>query len=763
MKRIKALIIVVAMAALPSYPAIPATKAEKEKMDKFVSELISRMTLDEKIGQLNLPPGEDIQTGDAIRSNLGSLVASGKAGGTFNVKGASKVLELQKLAVEKTRLGIPLLIGMDVVHGYETVFPIPFALSASWDIPAIENSARIAAKEASAAGINWTFSPMVDISREPRWGRMAEGAGEDPYLGSRIAEAMVRGYQGDRLKGNDEIMACVKHFALYGAPDAGRDYNTVDMSRVRMYNDYLAPYKAAADAGAGSFMSSFNLVDYVPATANKWLLTDLLRDQWGFKGFVVTDYGSINEMKSHGMGEGPENTVRALKAGTDMDMSSNAFIANLADAVGKGIVSEAEIDKALRRVLEAKYMLGLFDNPYKYNDVGREKNDIYTEANRKAARDLAAETFVLLRNEGKILPIEKKGKIALIGPLANTSANMCGTWSVAADFPKYKTLLQGFRDAVGDKAEIRYAKGSNVYSDKDIEAAGSVFGRDIRDPRSEEELLNEAVAVANEADVIVAAMGETSECTGEAACRTDLSIPDTQRRLLEALITTGKPLVLINFSGRPTVMTWESENIPAIMNVWFAGSEGADAIADVVFGEKNPSGKLTATMPRNVGQIPIHYNHMRTGRPATSESFQKFRSNYIDSGITPLYPFGFGLSYTDFTYGKIELDSDRLSSGGEINASVTVTNSGDRAGDEIVQFYISDPAASLARPVKELKYFERISLKPGESRKITFPITAENLKFYNSDLEYVAEPGLFRVMAGPDSERLSSAEFTLVE
>ena len=743
--------------------AIPSTPADKEKMDRFITGLMSRMTLDEKLGQLNLPPSDDIVTGQTIDSNIGAAVARGQVGGTFNIKGASKIRELQKIAVEKSRLGIPLLIGMDVIHGYETVFPIPLGLSCTWDMDAIERSARIAASEMSAGGICWTFSPMVDISRDPRWGRMSEGSGEDPYLGSEVARAMVSGYQGKDLGGKDDVMACVKHFALYGASEAGRDYNTVDMSRYRMYNEYFAPYKAAVDAGAGSVMSSFNLVDGIPATENKWLLDDVLRRQWNFNGFVVTDYGSIGEVAVHGLEDLPGASARSLKAGTDMDMCSFGFIGTLKKSLEEGKVTQNEIDTAVRRILEAKYKLGLFDDPYKYNDVTREKTDIYTEANRAAARAIAAKSFVLLKNEGNVLPLAKKGRVALVGPMSNSAVNMPGTWSVAADKKKYKSLLQGFRDALAGKAEVVWAKGSNLYEDPALEAACTVFGNDMRDPRSEKELLDEALAVAAGADVVVAALGEATESSGESSSKTDLTLPDTQRRLLEALLATGKPVVMLNFSGRPTVLTWESANVPAILNVWFGGSEAADAIADVVFGDVNPSGKLTVSMPVNVGQIPIYYNHMNTGRPKNpaDPSFQKYRSNYIDAPNEPLYPFGYGLSYTDYNYSNFHLDSDTLDPDGALTATVTVTNTGSREGDETVQFYIRDVRGSVARPVKELKHFETVSLKPGESKAVQFRITPDNLRFHDYNLDYVAEPGEFEVMAGPDSRRLLTQKFTL--
>lgn len=732
-------------------------------MDKYISELMSKMTLDEKLGQLNLPPSDDIVTGQTINSQIGSGVAAGMVGGTFNIKGAQKIRDLQEIAVKQSRLGIPLLIGMDVIHGYETVFPIPLALSCTWDMDAIERAARIAASEMSAAGVCWTFSPMVDISRDPRWGRVSEGGGEDPYLGSEIAKAYVRGYQGKDLSGKDNVMACVKHFALYGASEAGRDYNTVDMSRYRMYNEYFNPYKAAVDAGSGSVMSSFNLVDGIPATENKWLLDDVLRKQWNFDGFVVTDYGSIGEVAVHGLEKLPEASVRSLKAGTDMDMCSFGFIGTLKKSLDEGKVTMDDIDRAVRRVLEAKYKLGLFENPYKYNDVAREKTDVYTEANRAAAREIAARSFVLLKNDG-VLPLAKKGKVALIGPMANSAVNMPGTWSVSADASKYKSLKQGFEDALRGKAELIYAKGSNLYEDPALEAACTVFGHGMRDPRSEQELLDEALKAASEADVIVAALGEASESSGESSSKTDLTLPATQRRLLEALLATGKPVVMLNFAGRPTVLTWESENVPAILNVWFGGSEAADAIADVVFGDVNPSGKLTMSMPWNVGQIPVYYNHLNTGRPKNEAdaSYQKYRSNYIDAPNEPLYPFGYGLSYTDFAYGDLTLDSTALDSDGTITATVKVTNTGKRAGDEVVQFYIRDMEGTVARPVKELKHFERITLQPGESKDVSFAITPEALKFYDYNLDYVAEPGEFQVMVGPDSRRLQSKSFVLI-
>ena len=739
-----------------------AVQAQDAKMNAFIDNLMSKMTLQEKIGQLNLPVTGEIVTGEAKSSDIAGKIQRGEVGGLFNLKGVDKIREVQKIAVEKSRLKIPLIFGMDVIHGYETVFPIPLASSCSWDMDAIRNSARVAAQEASADGICWTFSPMVDISREPRWGRMSEGNGEDPYLGSRIAEAMVRGYQGDNLQANNTIMACVKHFALYGAPEAGREYNTVDMSHLRMYNDYFPPYKAAVEAGAGSVMTSFNVVDGIPSPGNKWLLDDVLRHQWGFNGFVVTDYTAIMEMTNHGLGDLQQVSALSLKAGTDMDMVSDGYIGTLEKSLQEGKVTEQDIDKACRRILEAKYKLGLFDDPYRYLDSKRAKKEIYTQDHREAARNLAAESFVLLKNDGNILPLQKKGRIALIGPLANTNANMPGTWSVAADFAKYKSLFQAMKDAVGNKAEVVCAKGSNIMDDAQIEANGSMFGRAIRDNRSAQEMLDEALNVARQSDVIVAAVGETSEMSGECSSRSDITLPDAQKRLLEALKQTGKPIVLVNFSGRPTVMTWESSNFPSILNVWFGGSESGDAICDVLFGDKAPSGKLSFTMPKSVGQIPLYYNHLNTGRPLEEGKwFTKFKSNYLDIDNDPLYPFGYGLSYTTFNYSKPRLDRTTMTSDGTIQVSVDVTNTGAYDGDEVVQLYIRDLVASVSRPVEELKDFSRIHLAKGETKTVNFTINADKLKFYNSQLQYVCEPGDFEVMVGPNSRDVQKVKFTL--
>ena len=732
--------------------------AQKKPMNEFIDELMSKMTLEEKIGQLNLLPGNDITTGAVMNSPLAQLTAEGKLGAVLNVKGQDKIKELQRIAVKKSRLGIPLLIGQDVIHGNQTVFPIPLAQACSWDIKAIENGARIAAKEATAQGINWVYSPMVDIAIDPRWGRVAEGAGEDPFLGCRIGEALVRGYQGNY--GKESAMACVKHFALYGAAEAGRDYNTVDMSRMRMYNQYLEPYKAAAKAGAGSFMSSFNVVDGIPATCNRWLLTDLLRNEWKYDGFVVTDYGSINEAVVHGIGDQSVTSERALKAGTDMDMCSNAFIAQLAGLLQSGRVSQKDIDTACRRVLEAKYKLGLFDDPYRFCEPKRLKTDLYTEEHRKAARDMAAETFVLLKNE-HLLPLKKQGKIALIGPLADNRSNMVGCWSTGDTPELYSTLKEAMERAVGDKAQVLFAQGCNIYADEATQN-GATFGRPI-DRVDDAQAKAEALRVAAEADVIVCAMGEMAEMSGESSSRADISLPCVQMSLLKALVATGKPVVLLNFSGRPTVMSWEAENVPAILNVWFGGSETGDAICDVLFGKKSPSGHLTMTMPKALGQIPIYYNHLNTGRPVPEgvKEYRKYQSNYIDVRNDPLYPFGYGLSYTTFEYGKPRLSGTTMNANGTLTLTVNVKNTGKYDADEVVQLYIHDVAASISRPVKELKGFERISLKAGESRDVNFTIDVDMLKFYNSDLQYVAEPGDFEVMVGGNSRDVQSLKFSL--
>ncbi len=734
------------------------------KMKPFIDALMKKMTLDEKIGQLNLPGSGDIVTGQASNSDIGKKIKEGAVGGLFNIKSIAKIRAVQKVAVEESRLKIPMIFGMDVIHGYQTTFPIPLGLSCSWDMKLIEQSARIAAIEASADGICWTFSPIVDISRDPRWGRISEGNGEDPYLGSMIAKAMVNGYQNHDLNNGTSIMACVKHYAAYGAAEAGRDYNTVDMNRLSMYNVYLPPYKAAVDAGAGSIMASFNEVDGVPSTGNKWLLTDVLRKNWGFKGFVVTDYTGINEMIDHGMGNLQQVSALALNAGVDMDMVGEGFLTTLKKSLAEGKVTLKDIDDACRLILEAKYKLGLFTDPYKYCKEERAKNDIYTPAHIKAARTTAAESFVLLKNSNNVLPLKKSGTIALIGPLGDTKENMPGTWSVATDFNLAVSVKTGLQNALGNNAKVLYAKGSNLDADSTFEKNATMFGRGLgRDNRTAQQLLDEALAIANQSDVIIAALGESSEMSGESSSRSNIEIPQTQKDLLAALVKTGKPVVLVLFTGRPLVLNWEKENVPAILNVWFGGSEAGNAIADVVFGDVNPSGKLTTTFPRNVGQVPIYYSHKNTGRPLNDSLwFQKFRSNYLDVPNTPLYPFGFGLSYTTFTYSEIKLSNATLTKTGSVTATVTLKNSGEKDGAEVVQLYTRDLVGSITRPVKELKGFQKIFLKAGESREVSFTIRADDLKFYNADYKAVAEPGDFKVFIGGSSVDVKEASFKLL-
>ena len=759
-------------AAFLSTAAIQAQKSPQD-MDRFIDALMKKMTVEEKIGQLNLPVSGEIVTGQAQNSDVAKKIEQGLVGGLLNLKGVEKIRDVQKLAIEKSRLGIPLIFGMDVVHGYETIFPIPLGLSCSWDMEAIRKSARVAAIEASADGISWTFSPMVDISRDPRWGRVSEGNGEDPFLGGAIAKAMVSGYQGidlnNQLKRNDEIMACVKHFALYGAGEAGRDYNTVDMSRNRMFNEYMYPYQAAVDAGVGSVMASFNEIDGVPATANKWLMTDVLRKQWGFDGFVVTDFTGISEMIAHGIGDLQTVSARALNAGVDMDMVSEGFTGTIKKSIDEGKISMETLDKACRRILEAKYKLGLFDNPYKYCDLKRPKRDIFTKEHRDAARKIAGESFVLLKNDksgssaNPTLPLKKEGTVAVIGPLANTCSNMPGTWSVAARLNDYPSVYEGLKEMMKGKVNITYAKGSNLISDAAYEERATMFGRSLnRDNRTDKEMLDEALKVAANADVIIAALGESSEMSGESSSRTNLALPDVQRTLLEALLKTGKPVVLTLFTGRPLTLTWEQEHVPAILNVWFGGSEAAYAIGDVLFGDVNPSGKLTMTFPKNVGQIPLFYNHKNTGRPLLEGKwFEKFRSNYLDVDNDPLYPFGYGLSYTNFQYSDITLSAPTMGQDGSVTAMVTVTNTGKYDGAEVVQLYIRDLVGSITRPVKELKGFDKIFLKAGESKTVSFKITPELLRFYDYELNYVAEPGDFDIMIGGNSQSVKTTHLSL--
>ncbi|PPK99449.1 beta-glucosidase BglX [Parapedobacter indicus] len=738
---------------------------DKSKMDIFITDLMGRMTLEEKIGQLNLVTGGDATTGAVVSTDVEAKIKAGKIGGIFSMTTVPRIRAAQELAVNHSRLKIPIIFGMDVIHGYKTIFPIPLGLAASWDTTLIEETARIAAIEASADGLNWTFSPMVDISRDARWGRISEGSGEDTYLGSRIAEAMVHGYQGDDLSADNTLMACVKHFALYGAAEAGRDYNTTDMSLHRMYNEYLPPYKAAIDAGAGSVMTSFNDINGVPATANKWLMTDVLRHQWGFDGFVVTDYTAVNELIDHGLGNLQEVSARSLKAGVEMDMVGEGFLTTLKKSVEAGKVSEADIDRACRLVLEAKYKLGLFDDPFRYCDENRAAKAILNPTHLAKAREAAGKSFVLLKNDEQLLPLKKQGTMALIGPLANTGSNMPGTWSVSADLENTPSLLEGMREVLGDTMKIIYHPGSNLLADSSYQERATLFGRTIpRDDRPEAELIAEALEVARQADVVVAALGESSEMSGESSSRTDIGIPAVQQRLLAELLKTGKPVVLVLFTGRPLTLTWENEHVPAILNVWFGGTETGKAVADVLFGDVNPSGKLPATFPQHVGQLPLYYSHKNTGRPlGEGQWFQKFRSNYLDVSNDPLYPFGYGLSYTTFTYDEPVLSTDTLQRKGNLQVSVEVSNTGSYAGEEVVQLYIRDLVGSVTRPVKELKGFQKIQLAPGQSQRVVFDLTEEDLKFYNADLEYAAEAGEFIVFIGTNSRDVQEKHFFLID
>jgi len=743
--------------------AVCSVYGQNAKMDAFVTNLMGKMTLEEKLGQLNLSSGN---IGAVLGGSEGmeDLIRKGQIGATGGY--TPEAIRKVQNAAQQSRLKIPVLIGVDVIHGYKTAFPIPLALACTWDLGMIEKSARIAAIEASASGICWTYSPMVDIARDPRWGRVAEGAGEDPWWGAQIAKAMVHGYQGDDLSKDNTIMACIKHFALYGAAEAGRDYNTVDMSRLAMYQDYLPPYKAAFDAGAGSAMSSFNVIDGVPATGNKWLLTDLLRKQWGFKGFVVTDYTAINEMSAHGLGDLQTVSALALKAGTDMDMQGLGYITTLKKSLAEGMVTIADINTSCRRVLEAKYKLGLFDDAFRYLKEDRFKNEILTKENIHFAREIAARSLVLLKNSNQILPLKKSGKIAVVGPLADNKADLLGCWATG-DQNKVVSVVQGIRNAVASGTEVVFAKGANITDDPYLKEKiknpfAALMGiKEEVELRTPAELLTEAVEVAKSADVVVVVLGESANMSGEAASRSEIGIPESQENLLKALVATGKPVVLVLVNGRPLTLNWENEHVNALLEAWAPGIEGGNAIADVLFGDYNPSGKITMTFPRSVGQIPIYYNHRNTGRPIDPKN--KFTSKYLDIPNEPLFPFGYGLSFTTFGYSDISLSKNVLKGNETLTAKVTVTNTGKFAGEEVVQLYISDPVASVARAVKELKGFEKIHLNPGESKEVIFAITPEALKFFNSELKYDWEPGEFVIQVGTNSQDLKQAKCSWVK
>ncbi|MEM1339772.1 MAG: beta-glucosidase BglX [Bacteroidota bacterium] len=727
-----------------------------------VEELLKKMTLEEKIGQLNLlTPGEGVATGSVVSENVEAKIKAGQVGGLFGVAGPESVRKAQQLAVAHSRLKIPLLIGSDVIHGYKTTYPIPLGVSCSWDMRLIEQAARMAATEATADGVMWNFSPMVDVARDPRWGRIAEGAGEDPYLGAAVARAMVKGYQGDDLSAPNTMLSCVKHLALYGASQAGRDYHTVDMSKLKMFNQYLPPYKAAIEAGVASAMTSFNDIDGIPASGNKWLLTELLRERWGFEGFVTSDYTSVNEMTEHGVGDLQEVSAMALSAGLDMDMVGEGFLTTLKKSVEHGKITEEEITQACRRVLEAKYRSGLLNDPYRYLDDQRPKKDILTAENRALARKLATRSFVLLKNHNTILPLKKDAKIALIGPLADSRKNMLGTWAPTGDPDLAVTIMEGLKN-VAPNAAVYYAKGSNISDNKALAKKVNVFGpRIVIDERSPESMLKEAVNVAGSSDVVVAVVGEATEMSGESASRTTIAIPESQKKLIRALVATGKPVVLILMSGRPLTISEELEMPIAILQVWHPGVEAGNAVADVIFGHYNPSGKLTATWPRNVGQIPIYHSVKRTGRPNPEEGYEKFKTNYLDVPNTPLLPFGYGLSYTAFRYSNLKIDKLEIEADDSITVTVTVENIGDVAGEEIVQLYLQDVVRSITPPRRQLKGFKKIRLAPGERSEVALKLGPDDLKFYNSNLKFVAEPGEFKVYVGGDSDTTLSGSFAL--
>lgn len=743
--------------------------APKSSMDRFLDELMGRMTLEEKIGQLNLHSAPGFISAERVmeEDENAKLLREGLLGGIYGSGDPELLRQCQEIALS-SGAGIPLIFGMDVIHGHETVFPVPLALSTSWNMELIERSARIAATEAASTGINWVFSPMVDICRDARWGRVVEGSGEDPYLGGEIARAMVYGYQGrDDQFDTDEILACVKHFALYGGAESGRDYNSVFLSRQEALNGYMNPYKAAAEAGAASFMSSFNEFEGIPASMNTYLIQELLRDSWGFKGFIVSDATAIAEEINHGIGDLQEVSARSLKAGLDMDMNSDGYTDTLLQSLEEGRISEADIDRACRRILEAKYKLGLFEDPFRYLDAERYATKVYTEENRQASREIAHECQVLLKNNG-VLPLSKDARIAVVGPLAKDAMAMTGTWAMSSHRSESVTLWQG----ISEVAPAYYAEGSWLFEDAALEESVryglyKAFVPNYQVPTihpvSQQALLADAVAKARKADVVVACVGEIPDMNGEGSSRTDIGLPDAQRELLEALKSTGKPIVMVLVTGRPLALVGEDASMDAILNVWSLGSEGGHAVADVLFGDVAPSGKLTTSFPRSVGQLPLYYNHKNTGRPHPDDApYKKFVSCYIDELNASLYPFGYGLSYTTFEYGPVTLSAAEMPLDGSVTASVTVSNTGMRDGDEIVQLYIHDVFSTSTRPVKELKAFRKVHIPTEGSVKVDFTLTAEDLSYYNHALDWVCEPGSFEIMVGPNSRDTKSVTLTVL-
>lgn len=738
------------------------TLIQNLEMDNFITELMSRMTLEEKIGQLNLVPIGLKVTGPDITQNVDQKIRQGLIGGVFNTYTPSAVKQLQDIAVKESRLKIPLLFGFDVIHGHRTIFPMPLALSASWNLRMIENMARVSAVEASADGLHWTFSPMVDISRDPRWGRVMESAGEDAYLGSLISKAMVRGYQGKDLSQSKNIMACVKHFALYGAVEAGRDYNTVDMSPARMYNEYFPPYKAAVDAGVATVMSTFNEVNGIPSTGNHWLMQTVLRDQFGFKGFVVTDYSAVTEMREHGSGDAEQVTALAINAPIEMDMADEMFITYLPKLVQEKKISESAIDRACRLILEAKWKLGLFENPYKNLDHDRSKKDILTKEHLELARDAARQSIVLLKNSNHLLPLKEKQKIAFIGPFVKDANQQLGEWRAAGIATEATSLWSALQTQLKNN-QFLYAQGANFTDDRELMEYLNQYHGNIT-LSNPQKLLKEALTVAKKSDVIVAVLGEPFGMSGEAASRSDIHLLSNQLSLLKELKKLNKPIVLVLMNGRPLALEWENNNMDAIVEAWYGGTQAGPALVDILFGAYNPSAKITMTFPRNVGQIPIYYNSKNTGRPYKTlhaQFAERYKSKYLDVLNTPLYPFGYGLSYTTFEYGDIQLNQSTLTHSSPIEASIKITNIGDYDGEEIVQMYVHDVVASLTRPVKELKYFKKIKIPKGTTATVSFKITEDMLRFYNENLDYQSEPGEFRVFIGPNSRDVKETAFLL--
>lgn len=720
--------------------------AADEKMNQFIAKLMQKMTLDEKLGQLNQLSGEGDVTGPTSSSDYLADIKAGKVGSMLNVFTVKYTNKLQQLAVEKTRLGIPLLFGYDVVHGHRTIFPISLGEAASWDLPAIENAARVAAAEASAEGIHWTFAPMVDIARDPRWGRMSEGAGEDPYLGSLIAKARIKGFQGDDLAATNTVLATAKHFAVYGLAQAGRDYHSTDVSDVELWNTYLPPFKASVDAGVATFMTAFNDVNGIPATGSQYLLTDVLKQQWSFNGFVVSDYTAVNELIPHGFAKDNSHAAElALNAGLDMDMVGQLYLKNIKQLISEGKVSVAQVDDSVRRILEMKYRLGLFEDPYRYSNEQRQAAEIYKPEYLEAARDVARKSIVLLKNNKDILPLNKKtNSIAVIGPLADSKRDMLGSWHAAGNWDMPTTLLEGIKAKVDPAVAVSYVKGASY----DLTA-------------NDEAGFEEAIAIAQKADVIVLAMGEAGNMSGEAKSRSSIDLPGNQQALLRKLKKLGKPMVLVLMNGRPLTLSWEDEHMDAIVETWFAGTMGGHAIADVLFGDYNPSGKLPVTFPRVLGQVPIYYNMKNTGRPFSQDS--EYTTHYIDVSNDPLYVFGYGLSYTQFTYSDIVLDKAIMPGDGKMTATIKVTNSGKYDGRETVQLYIRDLVGSITRPVKELKAFQQVFIKKGETKELRFELSAKDLAFYNRDLHFVAEKGDFKLFIGGDSADVKAVDFSLAK